>query len=236
MEKDENGQSGEVVARDRSINEEGKMSKNAIIGIIILTIIAIAGVAFGIFGMMQKNNSVADLKVQIKNEDGTTTTIETPKIETTTVNGDTTVTITDSNITTENPEDYVYLGDWDLKIKIGDELEVFQLTHYVDDDCEDYSFLTVNPEQKSVISQKYGVAVDNGDIFPQVFLERCAKADAPQYHQLEPLFSDDGEYVYYIHSSSGAIFEYYGEAGSYISEANAKMIEILEDLNNYSKI
>ncbi len=98
-------------------------SKGLKITTIVMSIIALCGIGFGIYGMIQKNSSIADLKVQIKNEDGTTTTIETPKIETTTVNGDTTVTITDSNVTTENPEDYIYVGEWGLKIKIPEGLD-----------------------------------------------------------------------------------------------------------------
>ena len=70
----------------------------------IASVIAVCGIGFGVYGMVQssqKDNQISDLKVQIKNEDGTVTTIETPKIETTTENGGTTVTITDSTITEE---------------------------------------------------------------------------------------------------------------------------------------
>ena len=59
---------------------------------------AVCGIGFGVYGMMQssqKDSQISDLKVQIKEDDGTITTIETPEIETTTNNG-ATVTITDT--------------------------------------------------------------------------------------------------------------------------------------------
>lgn len=64
----------------------------------IASVIAVCGIGFGVYGMVQssqKDNQISDLKVQIKNEDGTVTTIETPKIEATTSDG-IVVTITDS--------------------------------------------------------------------------------------------------------------------------------------------
>lgn len=45
----------------------------------IASVIAICGIGFGIFGMVQsaqKDNQISDLKIQIKNDDGTVTTIE----------------------------------------------------------------------------------------------------------------------------------------------------------------
>lgn len=85
----------------------------------ITSIIAICGIGFGVYGMMQSSNKdgqISDLKVQIANSDGTVTTIETPKVETTTNDG-TVVTITDSAAKDVNAEDYIYVGEWGLKIK-----------------------------------------------------------------------------------------------------------------------
>ena len=74
-----------------------KKGNGMIITTIIASVIAICGMGFGVYGMIQsmnKDNQIKDLKVQIKNSDGTVTTIETPKIETNTSNGST-ITITD---------------------------------------------------------------------------------------------------------------------------------------------
>ncbi|MBO4276309.1 hypothetical protein J5868_01200 [Candidatus Saccharibacteria bacterium] len=63
----------------------------------IASIVAICGIGFGVYGMIQstqKDNQISDLRVQIKNSDGTITTIDTPKIETTTSDGSV-ITISD---------------------------------------------------------------------------------------------------------------------------------------------
>ena len=62
----------------------------------VASVVAIAGIAFGIYGMMKPTEAPAtdNLKVQIKNTDGTTTTLETDKIEKT--DKGTTVTVVDS--------------------------------------------------------------------------------------------------------------------------------------------
>lgn len=73
------------------------------IATIVASIIAVCGIGFGVYGMVksnQKDTEISDLKVQIKNSDGTTTTIETPKIETTTDNA-TIITIEDSTMGTD---------------------------------------------------------------------------------------------------------------------------------------
>ena len=64
----------------------------------IASVIAVCGIGFGIYGMVQssqKDSQISDLKVQIKDPDGKITTLETEKIETTAEDG-TTVTIADT--------------------------------------------------------------------------------------------------------------------------------------------
>lgn len=93
----------------------------------IASVVAVCGIGFGIYGMIQssqKDSQISDLKVQIKEDDGTITTIETPEIETNTDNG-TTVTITDSNVKNENTEDYIYIGEWGIKVKIPEGLYIY---------------------------------------------------------------------------------------------------------------
>ena len=80
---------------DSSKQSNGKGLK---IATAIASVVAVCGIGFGVYGMIQgsqKDNQISDLKVQIKEDDGTITTIETPEIETNTSDG-TTVTITDT--------------------------------------------------------------------------------------------------------------------------------------------
>ena len=45
--------------------EKSKMSKKQIIGLVVLSLIAIGGVLFGIYGMNSQNDKIAELKGQV---------------------------------------------------------------------------------------------------------------------------------------------------------------------------
>lgn len=84
-----------------SAQPKNKNNKGLKIVTIVMSILALAGVGFGIYGMLQsfdKDRQISDLKVQVKNSNGTTTTLKTPEVSTTTEDG-TTVTISDSATT-----------------------------------------------------------------------------------------------------------------------------------------
>lgn len=103
------------------VMDSGKQNsgKGLKIATAIASVAAVCGIGFGVYGMVQssqKDNQISDLKVQIKEDDGTVTTIETPEINTTTDNG-TTITIADSATKNENPEEYIYIGQWGVKLK-----------------------------------------------------------------------------------------------------------------------
>ena len=102
----------------------------------IACVVAVCGVGFGVYGMMQssqKDSQISNLKVQIKEEDGTVTTIETPEIETTTNNG-TTVTITDSVASEKvDSKKYLYVGPWGIKIAIPDSLRTINYAYSAQD-------------------------------------------------------------------------------------------------------
>ncbi len=93
----------------------------------IASIVAVCGIGFGVYGVMQssqKDNQISDLKVQIKEDDGTITTIDTPIIETTD-SGETTVTITENAKVSGGPyieNDYFYVPKWGVKFKLSDDL------------------------------------------------------------------------------------------------------------------
>ena len=102
----------------------------------ITCVVAVCGIGFGVYGMMQssqKDSQISDLKVQIKEDDGTITTIETPEIETTT-NSETTVIITDDVISEKvDPAKYLYVGAWGVKIAIPDSLKTVNYTYSAQD-------------------------------------------------------------------------------------------------------
>ena len=109
----------------------------------IACIVAVCGIGFGVYGMMQslqKDSQISDLKVQVKEGDGTITTIETPEIETTTDNG-TTVTITDTVKVSGGPyieNGYFYVPKWGVKFKLSDDLTEYGFS--VMENSEDHTF------------------------------------------------------------------------------------------------
>lgn len=116
---DQNTNTG-IPAMSTADNEKQKSGNGLKIITAIACVVAVCGIGFGVYGMMQsmkKNNQIADLKVQIKEEDGTVTTVEAPEIKTTSSDG-TTVTITDTANTNEKTDEYIYIGEWGLKLKL----------------------------------------------------------------------------------------------------------------------
>ena len=88
-----------------AVDNKQKSGNGLKIATAIACIVAVCGIGFGVYGMMQsfqKDNQISDLKVQVEDSNGKITTLETEKIETTDGNG-TTVTITDSALAKLNP-------------------------------------------------------------------------------------------------------------------------------------
>ena len=103
------------VMSDSAKQNNGKGWK---IATIITSVAAVCGIGFGVYELTQnsaKDEQISDLKVQVKNNDGTVATIETPQIETT-AGGRTTETVADS-AAKENSEDYIYVGEWGFKVR-----------------------------------------------------------------------------------------------------------------------
>ena len=118
------------------IDNKQKNGNGLKIATAIACVVAVCGIGFGVYEMMQsaqKDSQISDLKVQIKEGDGTITTIQTPEIETTTNDG-TTVIITD-DIASEKVDStkYLYVGAWGIKIAIPDSLKTVNYTYSAQD-------------------------------------------------------------------------------------------------------
>lgn len=109
------------------IENKQKSGNGLKIATAIACIVAVCGIGFGVYGMMQssqKDSQISDLKDQIKEDDDTITTVETPEIETTT-DSETTVTIADTAKVSGGPyikDGYFYVPEWSLKFSIPSDL------------------------------------------------------------------------------------------------------------------
>ena len=112
-------------AVENQIGDGAKKNTGMIVGMVACAILALGGVGFGIYEMTQANQTkdqIADLKVEVKKDDGTTTTIETPEIKTTTEDG-TTITIADSPTAVTYSDKYLYIPEMGIKVALGEELK-----------------------------------------------------------------------------------------------------------------
>ena len=94
-----------------------KSSNGLKIATTVACILAVCGIGFGVYGIMQssqKDNRISDLKNQVDESNGKIAALETKKNET---NDD------DSKATTvTDTSKYIYVGEWGLKFEIPSEL------------------------------------------------------------------------------------------------------------------
>lgn len=203
-----------------------KSGKGAVIGMVICSILALAGVGFGVYEMMNKP-ATQDLKIQVKDTDGEITTIETDKIEKT--DDGKTITIADSVAETSS-KDYIYVGRWGLKIKVGDELE--EVT---------YKF-GYDPSTSAWSLQLSGGLKGGQDLYEFSLIDKCSlgavtkvkKEHSESYaHYGGKLVMTDGDYeFYYSHPQDICGPEWSKESETKVAEAIER---ILTNPDNYTK-
>ena len=100
---------GDIVFKDKPKKKTG-----LIIGILFLVLLAAGGIGFGIWAYLDGNQKTSDLNNQIS--DLQNQLANQPEKEEIIINEN-----TESDI---NPADYIYIGEWGIKIKIPSELNV----------------------------------------------------------------------------------------------------------------
>ncbi|MBR3143710.1 hypothetical protein IKF12_00705 [Candidatus Saccharibacteria bacterium] len=212
MEEDNN----KPVASDEPIvlGGEKKTSKGMIAGLIVLAIVAVAGIAFGIIELMQvsnKDKEIADLNQQVTNCANVGNNSGTAeKIEVTCPDG--TQMEVENTTETVDTKEYIYVGEWGLKIK-----KVKGLT------IEKYSFVIVDDDTLSRVELYAG---GEGD-YPLGSVVRIGK-DEEAVGLFNKVFSE-GDFDYYISGPNGSI-------PSELEQALELVKEMITNLENYSKI
>lgn len=210
-------------------DEPNKMSKKSIIGMTILTIIALAGVAFGIWGVKEKNNIEKSIAT------GTTSTSEKMVdciTEKDLDEDEGVIDIDDYNV--GSIEDYIYVSEWGIKIEIPDGLSTVS-----------YKFAHGAGFTKLVI---WGADCSEGQCqyFPD-FADADKNASGlgaviryPKGTELSPaskpeyVFSDDEYDYYYAHVQ--AVYSTDQSEIDHEVETVELVTEMLSDLENYSSI
>ncbi len=128
-----------------AVDSKQKSGNSLKITTAIACIVAVCGIGFGVYGMIQsfqKDNQISDLKVQIMDSEGTATTIETSDEVETTMENEAAMDIAD----------YIYVEDWGLKIKMPEDLKMisYMFQHYKDEGQEDRTSIVITGTKENI--------------------------------------------------------------------------------------
>ena len=141
MEPSQNNQNTESAPKNDVIfRDKPKMSKGVVAGMVCLTMLAIGGIGFGVWAMMDGNARVDELNKQIKAskvednelldkikefeeyEENTDESVEIDVAENADIDTDTDASKNAEVGVNVSTADYIYAGKWGLKIKVPTEL------------------------------------------------------------------------------------------------------------------
>lgn len=193
----------------------------------IASIVALAGIGFGVYGMIQANNaSNKDLKIEVKNSDGTTSTIDAEV-------KDGNVVVTEPVKTDENADRYIYVSNWGLKIKLDDNMEfATYLYSYNTDQAFSYMYVSGAPKVGQVVPEyaDFDVCTRGLGAVSRIPIDRY-DADEKEAPYREPFMTRDGYAYFYSHPQAICSDDKDGEVkmASYIEN-------MLSNPDNYSAI
>ncbi len=186
--------------------------------------------------MLNKNSSnlvnLKDLKVEVTNSDGSKTTLETPEIKTTDSNG-ATITISDSNKENIKTEDYIYVGEWGIKIKIPSSLKNVAYIY------DNYGNLCVNGVKYLEGGIHYAPAFS---MIEENWLACVSRGTGENYNPDDGWWRDPSQattsldgYYYWVQSSQ-FVYSIDDSEMEWESQSRGLVMEMLSTPENYSKI
>ena len=232
-----------IPVMDSGKQKDGKGWK---IATAIASVVAVCGIGFGVYGILQssqKDSQISDLKVQVEDSNGKITTLETEKIETTDENG-TTITIADSAVKNENTKDYVYIGEWGIKIKVP-KADRFREFSYAFAPSSLYLWGAKTVEQPQATTA-FGVLGDwNGRIVNNTFLGKVSKEDASFFTYCEAQnrcgtkimeLDDDSTLVWFDSESAMSAYDNQQDYDGQLQESIDILKAHFTNSDNYSTI
>ena len=141
----------------KPVGEKSKISKKQIVGLVVLSLIAIGGVLFGVYGMNSQNEQIAQLTVRATDAEGKVAQLETEKITITDPDGGTTE-ITDSVLSYQNPV-----------IKASSSDQVYTITYVSPTKTNGFYNRAMNIQVKDgeIVNCDVGVVVESGILYSQ---------------------------------------------------------------------
>ena len=226
MEPNQNNQNVEPVSNsDVVFRDKPKINKGVIVGMVCLALLAVGGISFGVWAMMdgnakvtKKNEQIAELNSKLTEEkqsvsdevamedDGTSDVIKTA--------------------------DYIYVGEWGLKIKIPENLKLISYDYIRNSNGPAVVVVGANYNDKTWpegLIEHFGIQ-GLGSVQRYNKGAEIAPTSPPSF-----VFSDD-DYDYYYHSPQ----ELYQATSEEEIERQNNVVKLVKEMfttsSNYSKI
>lgn len=180
----------------------GALVALAVVGLLV----GIGGAGFGVYGMTQNKTTTqpADLKVKVEKADGSIVELDTDQIKK--ADDGTAITIPDS---TNTPEKYILLGDYNLGLKIPSDskLQYIQYEYRQFNGGPNYSSLGIGGVTKKEGAQALPEFVAQGessDIYALGYIDICSnntKYDEDTANLAcggDPVYKNDSISIYYV--------------------------------------
>ena len=219
-----------------AVKEQPKNNNGLKIVTALTSVVAICGIGFGVFGMMQsieKDNQISDLKNQVTTLNNKIVSIEN--------DNDTSEKPTDNpSAATGNSKDYVYIGEWEIKIKIPEGLGYvdYSFINYISDGENEY------PSDYSAIAFN-GVASSSNKTAANEYLRQArvgncyvasiSRTPKTTFEIRGQLIYEDNNYNYVYNHAQAACSN--GDSGSTTAETEGNLLikNMLTSSSNYSK-
>ncbi len=235
MEPNLENVSNEIVSASSSAastaDKTPKTSKGLLVATIIFAVIAIAGIAAAIYFFIDANNKAttnADLRAKLDLVKMETGAELVEKEE----NG-TTVTVVETVNSVSDPEDYVFVGEWGIKIKIPDNLS--EVSYIYNNNRSGSLCLTgakydgqqYGPEFLDITKNELGCVM------------RVYEKDTDYYQGLIPgpeaAIISEGEY-YWVYTGPQSVYSVTESEQQWEVESVELIRDMLKNKDNYSKI
>lgn len=204
-----------------------KSGKGMLYGMIIFAILAIGGISFGVWAMMDGNSKVANLEKQVTDLRAQNNKLLEQLAEYSVDNGD-----DDDNDEMVND---VLIDEWALKIKIGDNIKVLSIDLANKGDFEEAYIRAVSSDLADVI-MNMDVSI-TGNI-PGNYIIRSQQSTIKQPGvdiDLMPVYND-GEYNYFTYQPTGYVLEGLEQYTDQIVATFEEVFNYFKNSENYSNI
>ena len=220
------------IPRDGAAGEK-KKGKGMFYGMILLAILAAGGIGFGVWAMLSGNQQAESLNSQIADLKQTNSELLDQMVMDTD-EGDTIINV-DNSANTVDTANYIYVGEWGLKIKIPESLK--SISYNYGRNSNGPAVVIVGSEYDGkYIPENLATMGDNMGITGLGSVQRYTKGVEIAPTSPPSLVFSDNEYDYYYHSPQKTYQVQNEDENKRQNDIIDLVKEMLTNSDNYSKI